>query len=716
MRNFFSRFFSGFVTVTCKHILFVALLFSLPAQLAMAEPEDLTAGIISRQGVPVLTLNGQPTIPFLFFFNTSTYRQEHLLNQQVELSKSHGFHLYTMPFNKWPWIEHDENDSEIPPDFSKSYELLDRFIGVDPEARFLLRIWSSPPNDWKDWGRVPEGERTLYADGSSSVMSLGSEYLWKEFKESLSRMVLHFENSSYGPRILGYHIGGQNSTEWFPNQYREKGPDYSNANLSAFRKWLKEKYGSDENISRAWGRAGLRVEQAGIPRFEGDRFPIRGVRGDEILDAFYHQPEEQQWIDYSEFTSELTASRIIDAARLIKNLTGGRKLTAFFHGYFFDLPGSLGGHWNTMRLLKDPSIDILCAPFSYQTTEERLAGGASGCMTAIDSIALHGKLWINEDDMRTHLIDVKHDLPKWLSEEGFGKQTKDLTETLACLQRNLANALVHRMGTWWMDLIGAGAFNDVALWDTLAQIWKPRYMDLLENPRPYVPDVSLIVDESSRHSIRNDWDLTYNGLALLRNDIAKTGASIGYYYLEDFLADISPRSKVYVFASVFYLSQDQSGKLLQRLDREHSTAVWLYAPGYLGPEGCSVERCRKITGIEVMVQDGPMGSKGEGVLDGFSWGWNMETKVSPRLVVADQSVESLGRFIRDGSVSAARKKTEGHTSIFFNDFRLNTGVLRALFAQAGVHQWAENGVVVHTDGKILFTQSSLKSSLEALSE
>ena len=70
-------------------------------------------------------------------------------------------------------------------------------------------------------------------------------------------------------------------------------------------------------------------------------------------------------------------------------------------------------------------------------------------MTAIDSVALYGKLWINEDDMRTHLIDVKHDLPKWLSEEGFGKHARDLMETLAC-------------------------------------------------PTPYAPDVSFIVDEMSR--------------------------------------------------------------------------------------------------------------------------------------------------------------------------------------------------------------------------
>ena len=697
-------------------IFFMAIHFSLPGQSTMAGSDNLTARIVFNQGVPVLTLNDQPTIPFLFFFNTSTYRHEHFLTQQVELSKSHGFHLYSMPFVSWPWIEQDENGVEITPDFSKSSRILDRFIEVDPEARFLLRIWSSPPNAWKGWAKVPEKERTLYADGSSSLMSLGSEYLWKEFKDSFSRMVLHFDNSPYAPRILGYHIGGQNSTEWFPDQYREKGPDYSPVNLAAFRKWLRDKYTSEDQISRAWGKAALTFNQAEIPRFEGGRFPIRGIREGETLEAFYRQPEEQAWVDYSAFTSDLTASRIIDAAQLVKSLTGGRKLTTFFHGYVYDLPGSLGGHWNTMRLLNHPSIDILCAPFSYQTTEERLAGGSSGCMTAIDSVALHGKLWINEDDMRTHLIDVKHDLPKWLSEEGFGKQTRDLTETLACLQRNLANGLVHRMGTWWMDLIGAGAFNEAKLWETLELSWKPLYMNLLAHPTPYTPDVSFIVDEMSRIYIKNDWDITYNGLALLRNDIAKTGASTGYYYLEDFISGLSPRTKVYVFASVFYLSQEQIDRLLQRLDQEHSTAIWFYAPGFLGPEGISIERSRKITGIDLSVQDGPMGTRGEGILAGLTWGWNTDTKISPRLVVVDPAVEPLGRYMSDTALSAVRKQTGLHTTAFFGDFRANPEVLHALFSKAGVHLWAENGEIVHTDGNILFSQDHLKTSLQIMSD
>jgi len=116
------------------------------------------------------------------------------------------------------------------------------------------------------------------------------------------------------------------------------------------------------------------------------------------------------------------------------------------------------------------------------------------------------------------------------------------------------------------------------------------------------------------------------------------------------------------------------------------------------------------------VLDGPIGSKGEGILSGVSWGLNPETRVSPRLVVMDPLVEPIGRYSRDNAISAARKETGKHTSIFIGDICVNTGLLRELFCQSGDRLWAKAGTVVRTDGGILFTHRPLGSSFESLTK
>src|ERR1035441_4987665 len=70
----------------------------------------------------------------------------------------------------------------------------------------------------------------------------------------------------------------------------------------------------------------------------------------------------------------------------------GKRLVAFFNGYIYDLPGSMNGHTRMDRLLASPDIDMIAAPISYNTLQERLGGGAGGAMSALDSVALHGKL------------------------------------------------------------------------------------------------------------------------------------------------------------------------------------------------------------------------------------------------------------------------------------------------------------------------------------
>ncbi|UKI34277.1 MAG: hypothetical protein L6W00_13395 [Lentisphaeria bacterium] len=116
-----------------------------------------------------------------------------------------------------------------------------------------------------------------------------------------------------------------------------------------------------------------------------------------------HPRLEQQVIDYSRYTSDLTAETILLFTRAARRMTGGRKAIGVFYGYLMYIPERQDeGHFSLGKVLADDSIDFLASPSSYRF---RQTGGAgtSHFMTPVGSVRLHGKLWIDENDIRTSI-------------------------------------------------------------------------------------------------------------------------------------------------------------------------------------------------------------------------------------------------------------------------------------------------------------------------
>ena len=653
------------------------------------------AAIVPDHGVPTLTINGQTVPPFIFFFNTScsTERTTRYLEPQIRAASDNHVHLYSLDFVGWPWVEERETTGA---DFSYTDGLLDRFISVDPKATFILRFYDTPPAGWTGGAAIPAEELIWFANGTKGPPSLASAYVWEHYQTSLRRMIARYESGPYGPRILAYHAC--NSSEWFGPGYRENGADFSPANQRAFKTWLKRYYPTPQALAEAWNRPGLTFEEAEIPKAEAGRFPIHGT-GD--LQAFYDFQTGKDWVDFSRYTSEATTQRVMDTARLIKEETGGRKLTQFFFGYTFDLPGSINGHLDVERLVRCPDVDLLVSPITYG---DRMTGGAGGFMSAVDSITAHGKLWINEDDMRTSVMDRTSITEANGQIAEINRPAKDLEETTSLLERNLASLLMHRAGTWWMDLTAAGAFNDARLWRMLDNRGAALYREIHSNPTPYRPEVAVIVDPRALYHVRSDWDLPANALTALRNASGTTGVQTGFYYFSDFLDGIVPPCKAYLFADAFYVTAAEMQAVRKRLDREGATAVWQYAPGYLGPDGPSTVRSSELTGIQLVVDNGRLHSVGQGSLEGLEWGTHH--LASPRLTVVDKDAEPLGRYLSDNTVSAARKKVGHHHSVFFGDVGLGSDVLRSIYQEAGAHVWTRGNEVIQTDGTLLMVHSA----------
>ena len=652
------------------------------------------AHVDSVNGVTRLIINGKPAPPLMFMDQQDFPERVQYLTPQVQDAASHGIHIFQVSINNWL-------------DFSSIDQVMDNITRADPQAMLLLRVTATPGSGWTP----TTTDNVLYPDGYQVLdgyhVSIASDRFYNGFLTSVPALFQHLENSSYAAHILGYLIMSQNTGEWFPVEVA-RGPDYSQVNTQAFQKWLLAKYGSDSALSAAWGRS-VTIATAQVPPPQPGRFPIQTlvvVTPPPTIEAFYQLPSEQDWVDYSAYTSDIFSQRILDIAQLFRSQTGGKRLIGFYNGYLFDVGTSFNGHLRFDRLLASPNIDFFCAAFSKfdYGTGPGIVGGTGGVDVTVESVIAHGKLWSTEEDLSTYLSAASIFPPV----TGSYPPTADLTETVDILQRDLAGALIHRSGTWWMDLSENGSFNDPGLWTPMSDYGVTLYNQLFANPQPYRPDVALIVDRTSILFQKNDADMPNGQRGLLRIELARSGVVYGVYTLDDYLDGTLPPCKVYIFANTNYLTDAQITQIQTRLNAEGSTAIWQYAPGFLGPNGADVTRSSTLTGIQVVQSDGLGWTDGSGVMAGYNWGYSKVNVLSPRLVVTDPSAEVLGHYRSDNQVSSARKQVGNFESVFIGEFGMSRtdadwapDALRAILQTTGVHIWSTAGDTIHTDGNLL---------------
>lgn len=667
-------------------------------------------------GTPQLFINNKPHNPLLCFMGPHRRVSEKdpgvaisakdwatknaAALQAITMAANNGIHIHS--FSVWmPWEE--ENS-----DYSDAENVVEEILKLDPEGIFILRISMNPPFWWREkhpdelamWD-TGSGLTTRIEEKSEAIaetgVSVGSELWRKDGERFLGRFIAHMEGK-VGDRIAGYHLIGL-SYEWFYVDGRGKRMSCCEpAFLGAWQRWLRAKYKTPEALQVAWGSNSADFENIVLPTYE--------ERLNSSIGFFRDTARERKVIDLHEYQNVAVVEAIERFSRVVK-ANSNNKLVAIFYGYLFELssipPGvQQSGHVAMGRLLKCPDVDIVCGPMSYM---DRLPGGIGGFMPSVDSVALHGKLWYNEDDTRTHLA------PNTVS---WDPSVTKQEETRNVFKRQFSQMFPRRTSCWYMDLFSAGTLADKGIWQDIGKL-KVIYDSVLGTPAGYTPEIAIICDEKSTFYLnQKPPSIMQSLLSQMRKSLYRIGTSCGYYLLEDLASGTVPSAKMYVFLNCFHLTGSEREAITKQCTGK--TAVFFYGNGLID-QNVSVANMESLLGVPMSISTESVPGKvsiekhdlTEGVPD-----FGLENPLSPVFYLdKDRGKETppmvLARYTTNGE-PAVWATNGSMKTVYIGAVTAPASLLRNIAKWAGAHLYCETDDVVSAGQDFMGIHASLSGT------
>lgn len=574
------------------------------------------------------------------------------------------------------------------PDFKYIDSAFGVFLEANPKAKLIPRVRLDPQiNKW--WRDSHPDDIMKNSDGTlnETYVSVSSPAYRREAAESLRQFIEYCE-AHYPDNMAGYHPAGGNSREWFyGGTWHSSFSGYDKNTLAAWRVWLKKKYGTPENLAKAWNCAAP-------DSFEKIPLPTQAERE---APAYIIDPKTQwKLADLNLFLQDEMADTVLGLAKVIRKSAPNR-LSIFFFGYGFEFSGvrngpAFSGHYALSKILKSPDIDAVSGPISYA---DRNFGDGKTTMGATESITDSGKLWIDEDDTSTYLAPRDgRDYPGKYSGLYTRKDSREV------LRRNLAQETVRNNGVWWMDLFGQGWFDDKNLWREMKSFAKPE-RDIIARPLPYRPQMRLVMDETSMCMVaaKGAAGITTNRLmALGRVAANRSGVPFGQYLLSDVLAK-PEAAKLNAMLSVYALNADQRAACAAL--REKSANIWAWLPAYIDTDRreFSTSATEEATGFKVKrITAKAAATPTE---DGTKIGLKPITGTEYAMPLLSPIPESgdlvLAKF-ENGSPAIVLRKSGKHPQLFCGVPEIPTELYRHMAELAGAHVYNKQGAVVYANG------------------
>ena len=710
-------------------------------------------------GVPTIFVDGEPLPPMAFTIEKAFKNGKRLINEEYysRLAKS-GIKLYFICTN---------TDWAAPGSILGCCEEIEAILKASADARFTIRIGLHPPLEWV---KANPDEVVQYSDGVPrftgsyvagdepypGVYSLCSDKWRYDAGAALSDTYRALMEKPYADRIIGFFFSAGGTSEWYyrnPLTYNSKTcfedtggfnhsgdgdfedsyGDLSPAFRREFSRYLKEKYGSCENLRRAWGDSQADIENPDIPGMD-KRYYVRDVDFD--IDHMRHPPyghdkdtlpqngtnighfvdikKNLDIFDFYRAWHEGTANSVIYFGELVKKISGGKMLTGVFYGAagsirFFDFSQVGCVH----KVLSSGVIDFISSPGVY---ENRQPGGFTGERQATDSINLHGKILFVEDDERTHKEGA------YL--RGYF-EAYTMEDTANVLKRTLGRNIAQNTYGWWFDQhAGGGRYLDegiYSLFDKQQKIIEDCYSS---TKRQKCSEIAFIYDEESYHVISEECN--HQSVELFRNyEIDRIGAPSDRYFHNDMSNPEMPDYKLYVFMNTLYLNNEEREAIKAKLQKNNATALFMYGSGIINPdkeEVFSTDNMRELTGFDIKMRNDAVRGKfkfydkesifTEGLdrydifgdfkrkmwantADYMNREKNSRVVLYPELYVEDKGAENIAYNCETSHPSISVKELDGYKSIYCATRYISSDVVRGIAKYAGCHVYLDTDDVLY---------------------
>ncbi|MEE1280570.1 MAG: hypothetical protein UHH95_07080 [Oscillospiraceae bacterium] len=573
-------------------------------------------------------------------------------------------------------------------------------LDANPNAKLLMRLHMNPPYWWMRDNpdeciiyRKPEGDVFGIDDGDSDRLirndhkyrmrvSLASEKWLSEVSEILKELCAALKNTREGDALLGIQVACGMFGEW--HYWGRDTSDVSRSMLECFHRYLKEKYGTDEALQKAWNQKDVTIENA-VFRPEGFRPGDVGMFRDPQL--------SRDTMDAQECHHRVQTDAIMRFCRIIKeNLPG--VLTGAFYGYYMGCSSSISGHVDVLRLYKSGVVDFLCGPFAYMQNRE--PEGVPLQRGLLESNRLRGMLWLTEMDQ----------YPICVPRLGGDLSKKD--QAIAVLRRNVLQPILAGMGLWFYDhrvvpsilakhpemARAASIYHKDGWWEDeylMQEIEALRRIAEEHSSQPYIPaaDVLVVFDVTSGYGKTTENFIKYP----IPEAVARAGVSYDSIYIDELeLAEID-RYRCVIIAGCSSISPERRKKIREML--KDCTTVWLYDSGFCDGDTLSCDHMSETVGIKLCQTEEATQYTACGFLPDITLDISEEL-CNPFFAACDKEAQTLALY-NTGAVAAAAKGNDIWLGVPFP----TPEIMTAIISRSGAHRYTDCGNPVLASGRLV---------------
>ena len=462
----------------------------------------ITSEIKQHGGVPTLFVNGLPH-PGLAYVTYLPERADY--DNMARL----GCNLYSVclyfasrPVNAaelcGPFAKGIYEDRENP-DFSIVDTEFQRLLNACPNALIFPRVNLNLPSWWE--AEHPEAMNDVGVNGHAPRPCVASP-VWRETVANwLVRLIEYIENSPWADHIIGYQLAGGQTEEWMS-------------------------------------------------------IDMNGCRGEALRKAFAKDCPNGTDTDFRVYSSLTNVQAIEFFAQTAKQALHGKKVIGAFYGYTFETPWWQQAHAAITELLVGTGVDFLCSPLSYNHL--RPSGIDLACMTVLDTVKRHGRLYFAEADVRTcNTLPLCQSRPGICAPEhysgGLWAGPKDPWVCRHQLRSVFGRMLTHGNALWWFDMWG-GWYDHPDFRTEFAQFFALAEQALTDTQRGSIARLAVFIDEKAC-ACTEEQDSTATTIASEnRIPLGHSGVPYDVFEISDFdgvfaerLPDGTPRYTAAVF-------------------------------------------------------------------------------------------------------------------------------------------------------------------------